>query len=337
MNSDSAATSAKPTLFLTDRDVNSAFDWRAAVGALRAAYSAPPTAANFPPRSIARGKARWLRTLSGIAPDAVLMGSKQIAANVGAGRVSYLISLFDQESVSLLALLDGNSITGFRTAATSALAADALAPNSPLRVGVIGSGFEARKHVSALAAIRTIVEVRVFSPKPASRLRFVEELHRLGPPIRAVDAAEGAIAGADLVVCAARSRDESPTLRGEWLRPGQTILSIGSTMPDQHEVDSETVARADMVVADMVEEVAHETGDMIAATAAGVRFSHKLVSLSALVGGTGAGRPSPEAIVLYKSVGAALQDLAVAGHCYRQAIALGLGTPLPVSIEPVAK
>jgi ornithine cyclodeaminase/alanine dehydrogenase len=249
--------------------------------------------------------------------------------------------LFDravrQESVSLLALLDGNSITGFRTAAKSALAADALAPKKPLCVGVIGSGFEAKKHVSALAAIRTIAKVSVFSPKPASRLRFVEDLRDLGLPMHAVETGEAAVVDADLVICAARSRDESPTLRGERLQPGQAILSIGSTLPEQHEVDPETIGRADRIVADMVEEVAHETGDMIAAAAAGVPFMGKLLSLSALMSGVEVGRPSPEAIVLYKSVGAALQDLAVAGQCYRGAVALGLGTPLPVSVEPVEK
>ena len=337
MTLESGSRSANRTLFLTDRDVKSVFDWAAAVEALRAAYSAPQSAANFPPRTMARGKGRWLRTLSGVTPDGWLMGAKQIAANLEAGRVSYLISLFDQESVSLLALLDGNSITGFRTAATSALAADALAPKRSLLVGVIGSGFEAKKHVSALAAIRTIAEVRVYSPSPASRGRFVEDLHGLGLPMHPVDAAEAAVRGADLVLCAARSRDESPTLRGEWLQPGQTILSIGSTLPEQHEVDAETIRRADRIVADMVEEVAHETGDMIAAAAAGVPFTDKLLSLSALMSGAVVGRPSPEAIVLYKSVGAALQDLAVAGQCYRGAVALGLGTPLPVSVEPVEK
>jgi ornithine cyclodeaminase/alanine dehydrogenase len=337
MKPESAGRPVEQTLFLTDSDVKAVFDWHAAVEALRAAYTTPQTPENFPPRTMARGRKRWLRTLSGVAPDGAIMGSKQIAANLEAGRASYLISLFDQESVALLALLDGNSITGFRTAATSALAADVLAPKAPLRLGVIGSGFEAKKHVSAIAAIRTITQVAVFSPKPASRLRFVEELRDLRAPMRAVETAEAAVAEADLVICAGRSRDESPTLRGEWLRPGQSILSIGSTLPEQREVDAETIRRADLIVADMVEEVALETGDMIAAEAAGISFSDKLVPLSAMVGGAVAGRASPEAIVLYKSVGAALQDLSVAEQCYRRAVTLGLGTRLPVSVEPVSK
>jgi ornithine cyclodeaminase/alanine dehydrogenase len=325
------------TLFLTDADVNSVFDWRAAVEALRAAYSAPQHAANFPPRTMARGKKRWLRTLSGVSPDGLVMGSKQIAANVEGGRASYLISLFDQETAELLALLDGSSITGFRTAATSALAADALAPASPLRVAVIGSGFEAKKHVAALAAIRDLVQVSVFSPKPASRARFIDELRDLELAMEPAETAQAAVREADLVVCAARSHDETPTIRGEWLRPGQTILSIGSTLPEQREADSDTIRRADLIVADMIEEVAHETGDMIAAVKDGVSFSEKLVSLAAVIGGAASGRPSREAIVLYKSVGAAVQDIAIADQCFRVAAERRLGTELPVTIEPVRK
>lgn len=113
------------TIFLTDADVRAAFGWTEAVTALRAAYSTPPDEARFPPRTLARGEGLWLRTLSGVPGDGAPMGAKLIAASPRGRRASYLIPLFDQDTVELLALLDGNAITGFRTAATSALAADA--------------------------------------------------------------------------------------------------------------------------------------------------------------------------------------------------------------------
>src|SRR4051812_48904197 len=227
------------TLFLTDADVRSVFDWQAAVAARREAYARDVGERRFPPRTMARGEGRWLRTMTGVADDTGLMGAKLIAAAPADGVVSYLIPLFDQRTAELVALLDGHSITGYRTAATSAVAADLLSPPGALTVAVIGSGFEAQNHVRALAVVRDLKAVRVYSPRPESRARFVAELSDL--PITQAASAEEAVAGATLVVCAARSRDETPTLLGKWLRPGMTVVSIGSTLPEQREVDPEVI------------------------------------------------------------------------------------------------
>lgn len=324
-------------LFLTDEDVKAAFQWKEAVAALEAAYGEPCSPDMVPNRTMARGDGVWLRTLSAVAPNGRVMGAKIISAAIKSKYASYLIALFDQNTSGLLALLDGNTVTGLRTAATSALAADRLAVPGPLSVAVIGSGFEARKHLQALATIRTIRDVRVFSPRPASRLRFSEDMADIGVPIVRAESARQATAGAQILMCAARSRDETPTIQGSWLEPGMTVVSIGSTLPEQREVDPDTVRRADLIVADMVDEIAHDTGDMIAARAAGVEFESKLVSLASVVLDTIPARKSPSQILMYKSVGSGLQDVAVATMCVERARQLGLGTSLPVSIMPVRK
>lgn len=325
------------TLLLDDSAVREAFDWTTAVHALRAAYASPADEQRFPGRSMARGDRAWLMTLSGAPGDSGLMGLKSIAVALDVRRASYLISLFDQSTAELVALLDGHSVTGFRTAATSALAADILAVRGALTVGVIGSGFEARNHLRAIAAVRSIKEVRVFSPRAESRARFVESLSDLNLPVRAVDAARAAASEASLVICAARSRDESPTLHGGWLTPGATIVSIGSTLPEQREVDPEVIRRADLLVADEPREVLDETGDAIAARAAGLDVEAKAVSLGDLVSCRVRGRRDDDQIMLYKSVGSAMQDLAVAAMCVTRASELGLGCPLPIDIHPVQK
>jgi len=325
------------TLFLTDEDVRSSFDWAEAWAALRRAYSSRSNPGQFPPRSMARHDGCWLRVLSGIEPDAGVMGIKIIAASIKAGAASYLIPLYDIRTMALMCLMDANAITGFRTAATTALALDALANPDARRVAVIGSGFEAKMHVRALAAVRPLDLVTVYSPSPQSRARFIEELSDLGIPLEAADSAEGAIAQAGIILCAARSRDETPTLRGAWLKPGMTVASIGSTLPEQREVDPDTIAAAALIVADMPREVAHETGDMLAATAAGVKFSDRLIGLDELVSGAHPGRVAPEQIILYKSVGSAIQDIVVAAMCFRRSQELGIGVPMPATIIPVAK
>lgn len=334
----SKPAAAPDTLILGSEDVAAAFDWADAIAALRRQYGADISDDMFPPRAMARGDGVWLRTLSGLAPDGTVMGAKMIAASMHARRASYLIPLFDQQTADLLALIDGNAITGYRTAATTALALDALAPAGPVTLGVLGTGFEARHHVEALHAIREIAEVSVFSPNPASRAAFAAHFAPLGLTVRPMESAQALVeAGPAMLLCAARSRDEQPLFDGRWLRPGMTVASIGSTLPEQREVDPETIRRTALIVADMPDEVAHDTGDMHAARDAGVAFENRLVALSQVVSGAVPGRGSAEDIVLYKSVGAALQDITVAAMCLDRARAQDLGRSIPTVIRTVQK
>jgi alanine dehydrogenase len=333
-----ATLTAGPTLFLGSEDVVAAFDWGAAIAALRQAYSLPINDAMFPLRTMARGEASWLRTLSGIDAAGGLMGAKLIAANLRNRCASYLIPLFDQETTELRALIDGNAITGFRTAATTAMAVDALTKPGPVSVGILGSGFEARNHLRALASIRQIDSVAVFSPNPASRESFATSLADLGIAILGCGSAREVVEGGpDTLICAARSRDEQPLFDGDWLQPGTTVASIGSTLPEQRELDPRSLQRAALIVADMPDEVAHDTGDMIAARSAGLALDDRIIALADLIGGRHAGRNSADQILIYKSVGAALQDLVVAALCLRRATDMGLATPLPRTILPVKK
>lgn len=325
------------TLLLSDAQVRAAFDWAQAVNALEVAYGARIEEAQFPPRSMARGKGMWLRTLSGIMPGQKVFGAKLIAASPANQAASYLMPLFDGETMDLIALIDAASITGLRTAATSALATRRLCPQPAPAIAVIGSGFEARTHLEAMARSGAIGQTRVFSPRESSRRAFCAAMAEIGIAANPAESAQQAVKEADVVICAARSRDESPTFLGEWLRPGMTVVSIGSTLPEQREIDAEAIRRADLIVADMAEEVAHDTGDMIAATAAGVVFAHKMTGLADVVCGDHPGRTDASQIVMYKSVGAAIQDLAVAVMCIERARATGIGTVIAAPITPVSK
>jgi len=281
---------------------------------------------------MARTDGAWLRTLAGVTAGADVMGAKLIAASTARRRAGYLIALFDRRTAVLEALLDGNHITGMRTAATSAVAVDVLAPREPLRVAVVGSGFEAASHVAALAAVRPIARLTVFSPTEANRRRFAEEARsRHGVEARAAGSAEEAVRDADLVIAAARSRDETPTVRGAWLERAATVVSVGSTLPEQRELDAEALARAAAIVADVPDEVATQTGDMLAA---GAGAAQKVVSLTEALDGEWR---RPDGVVVYKSVGSALQDLTVSRLCVRRARERGAGRFLGRLVEPVDK
>lgn len=318
------------TRFIGDDAVAELADWPSVVAALRAAYTRVVSDEMVPPRTMARGDGFWMRTLSAISPSGGTFGCKIIAAGPRARRASYLIPLWDQRTMDLVALIDGNRITGLRTAGTAAVAVDLLAPEKPLTVAILGSGFESRGLFAAVIATRAIGSAKVFSPTSANREKFAAEFG-----IEAAASAEDAVRGADLVLCAARSHDETPTLRGAWLEPDAVVVSVGSTLPEQREVDEETLARAALIVADMPGEVQHETGDGLAAAKAGIDLSAKVSPLTDLAAGR-IRRPE-RGIAIYKSVGSALQDIVIAEMILNRASAAGRYFEMPESIHTIVK
>jgi ornithine cyclodeaminase/alanine dehydrogenase len=323
-------------VFVSSDAARQVFRWEDAIKALQSTYARPLAPAATPPRTIARAEKCWLRNLPAIPPGGRYFGAKLMGMAMGAKApgVEYVIVLFDRETSRIAAFVDANLVTGFRTAATSAAALDRLAPAGPARLAVLGSGLEASMHTRAFATIRHLSEVRVFSPTPERRAAFAEAVTRdLGTPARGVATAQEAVEGADLVLAAARSRGEVPILYGSWLEPGSTVVSIGSTVPEQREIDVSVVERSDLIVCDTLQEVLEETGDMIAAHAAGVAFHDKAFSLADLMGGACDERLRTARAPLFKSVGGGLQDIVVAELILTKALAAGCALPLPIAFE----
>jgi alanine dehydrogenase len=336
--STSGNVSETTTKFINDDRVAQLADWPSVIAALEAAYSEPVSEAMVPPRTMARGDGFWMRTLSAISPSGDYFGLKIIAAGPRAKRASYLIPLWDQRTMDLAALIDGNRITGYRTAGTAVVAANWLAKPGPLHVAVIGSGFEARGLLSALLASREVSFVSVYSPTQAKREAFADDFRKShGIEIGAAGSALAAVANVDLILCAARSHDETPTLEWQWVMPGTTIVSVGSTLPEQRELDTGIIERAALIVADMPDEVLHETGDALAAIKAGVDVAGKLVSLSDVGTGKVQARKSPDDILIYKSVGSALQDVVIAEMILARALAAKSYFEMPESIHTIIK
>lgn len=329
---------ARPTLFLTDADVAELTDLPRAIAAIRAAYSAPVDDRRNPGRIFADSTREWMRVMPSVPASGRLFGVKSINGSFADGlRVSYLISLFDKDTADLVALVDGNRVTGLRTAATTAVGTEVIAAKRPLRVGIIGSGFEARSHTTALSLVTRFASVAVFSPTQKNRESFAASFAQsLGVPVDAVDSAERAVRGADLVLCAARSRDESPTLEADWVGQDATVVSIGSTTPAQRELPAELIARATLVVADGRDEVLHGSGDMIAARNTGVDVDALTASLNDVLLGERT-VDLERGIRIYKSTGAGLQDIVVAEALVDLARLRGIGTELPVGIVTTRK
>lgn len=319
-------------IFLSAKESQSLLDWPSAIDLIASAYAADLPASATPRRSIAQIGDTWLRAMPAITPSGRFMGTKQIVRT--RGKVTYLITLFDQRDASLAYVIDGLEITRIRTAATTVAAVRLLGPVSGIRLGVLGSGLEAQTHVAALASICAIDELRVFSPTPVNRLAFARRFHeQFGFAAKPVDTPEAAVRGATHIIAAARSRDESPILRAAMIAPGALVASIGSTVPSQRELDIDVIERATLIVADEPDELINETGDMIAAARAGVIFADRIFSLRQLLR-----KEIPEelrqraALTLFKSLGSALQDLVFAERLVDAAAQAGIGTPLPASL-----
>jgi alanine dehydrogenase len=322
--------------FVSSEAAARVFSWSEAIDALAAAYAAPPATGALPPRTVAHDEGAWLRTLPALPSGGRYFGAKLMAMAPSAQRpgVEYVIVLWDRETSRIAAFVDGNQVTAFRTAATSAVALDRLAPPGPVRLVVLGSGLEATMHVRAFAAVRPIEHLVVCSPTQERREAFAAAAASgLGCETEAVADARASIASATVVLAAARSRGELPILHGDWLPPEVTVVSIGSTVPHQREIDVSVVEACDLIVCDAVDEVVEQTGDMLEAARAGIAFRDRTFSLHELVGGELDDRLARAARRLFKSVGGGLQDVVVAEAIVRGALAAGLTIPLPIEFD----
>ncbi|AWN51029.1 ornithine cyclodeaminase family protein [Methylobacterium sp. 17Sr1-1] len=208
-----------------------------------------------------------------------------------------------------LALLDGARLTLWRTAAASALAARHLARADASRMVMVGSGALAPALVRAHAAVRPIRDVAVWNRRPEGAQRLAATLVAEGIDAHPVTDLAAAVAEADLVSCATLSTE--PLVRGAWLRPGTHLDLVGAFTPAMREADDEALLRGPVYVD--TPDALKKGGDVSIAIQSGALAPEAIAGdLAALCRGEAPGRPSPEAITVFKSVGAAIEDLAAA-------------------------
>ncbi len=234
------------------------------------------------------------------------------------------VVLLDDKTGMLRAVMDGSHITEVRTAAVSAVAVRHLAGAPVHRMALFGSGAQARSHLRAIAAeCPSLQEVRVWSPH-ADRSAFVRELSAELPVTVVVsEQAEAAARGADLHVLVTSST--TPVLDRQWVSDGALVVSVGACRPDHREMDPDLVSAARLVV-DSRDAALVESGDVVQGMAEG-RFGadHIRAELGALVRSGANVRQTAADIVVFKSLGLAVEDVAVAHIVLERAIAEDLG------------
>jgi alanine dehydrogenase len=249
------------------------------------------------------------------------LGVKVYAASRTGARFHVL--LWDGESGEPLALIEADRLGQVRTGAASAVATEVMARPESERLLVIGSGYQAETQVEAIARVRRLSAVDVYSRTPERREAFARVVaERFGVAARAVDDPARAAAAADIVVTITSAA--SPVVAGAWLRPGTHVNAAGSNRSDHRELDGEAVRRAAVVAVDDLEGARLEAGDLVAAAAEGWSWQ-AAVSIGDILQGRTPGRPDAQAVTLFESQGIASEDVAVAAHVYRQALARGLG------------
>jgi ornithine cyclodeaminase/alanine dehydrogenase-like protein (mu-crystallin family) len=238
--------------------------------------------------------------------------------------IQALVTLFDAATGVPEAVMDGEVLTAIRTGAASGVATDLLARRDSSVVAVIGAGVQARRQVEAVCCVRTIREVLIFDADATRALQMAEELgDDLMIPVRVLHRTS-AVGEAD-VICTATSSD-TPVLLDRDVAPGTHINAIGTYRPDTREIPGETVARSRLVV-DSRSACRAEAGELVMAIEEGLLDGEvEPDEIGEIAAGLKPARSDDRQITLFKSVGNAVQDLAVAGVVLTTAQRLGLGT-----------
>ena len=255
-------------------------------------------------------------------------GIKVSSTSVFGRNAGRLFCLYREEGGELCAVMQVFGLGALRTGAASGIATRHMARRDAHVLGVIGSGRQARTQVEAIAHTRPIEQVRVFSRDKERREKFCQEI-KAGHDFEAiaVATAEEAVADCDIVVTATTST--TPILFGEWLKPGVHINAIGANYEHRRELDLKAVARASVIATDDVEQVRYESSDLAQAVEHNVLSWKDVSSLGDIVAGHLPGRRSEQDITLFKSLGVAMEDVALAIAAYDKAREQGLGQPLP--------
>jgi len=288
-------------LVLSRRDVETLLDLDELIDALARAHAELSAGhASIPARIAAFAPAGLLGAMPAYLPSAGL-GCKLVSLfpqNTDRETHQAAIMLFEPDTGSPLALLDGTYITAMRTAGAAALSTKLLAREDAKVLAVLGTGVQGRAAVDMFQRVRAFTEVRV-----AGRGEF-----------------EAAVRGADVV--AATTAAEEPVVHAEWLSPGTHVTSVGYHPPGS-ELDPAIVERADVVCVEL------RDSSFAAPPAGAVELAgvdpERAVELGELVAGSRPGRESDAEITLYKSVGVAIQDLAAAALVLRAARERNIG------------
>jgi ornithine cyclodeaminase/alanine dehydrogenase-like protein (mu-crystallin family) len=279
---------------------------------------------NAPRRRCRVGKG-MLHVMSASLPTLGLAGLKTYTTVSGTARFQVL--LYNGDGL-LLAVIEADKLGQVRTGAASGIATKYMARANSARLGIYGTGWQARSQLEAICAVRPIKTIVAYSRSPENRERFCKEMtEALGIDVYPASNPEEAAKDMDIVVTATASKE--PVLKGEWLAKGTHVNAIGSNCLTRQEIDVEAVRKSACVVVDSAEQSRLESGDLACAAEAEAFYWEDARELGLVVIGEFPGREDDSEITLFESHGIALEDVALAGRIYQAATKAKIGVPLP--------
>jgi ornithine cyclodeaminase/alanine dehydrogenase-like protein (mu-crystallin family) len=326
MASPSAASpdGARPVLLLSEDDVRRLLSMELALEAVEAGLRklALDEAMNIP-RARVQTDHCVLHVMGASAKTLGCMGTK-VYSTSRKWPARFLLSLFDGKTGALLSLMQADYLGQMRTGAASGVATQHLARPDASEVGVFGSGKQARTQLQAVCKVRRVRRVHVYSPNEERRRKFADELSALCeteviPTPRPEQAAENK----DIIITATTSRE--PVLLGHWIAQGAHINAVGSNFLGKAELDAAALRRCQLIVVDSKDQARAEAGDFQQALEDGSLHWADIRELGQVIVGRYPGRRQAQDVTLFKSLGIAIEDVAVAMRVYQKAAAEGVG------------
>jgi alanine dehydrogenase len=315
-----------PVLMLNEDDVRQLLTMDVALEAVEAVLrrQALEEAINIP-RARCQTDHAMLHVMSAAAKTLGVMGYKVYSTcRKGA---QFHVGLFDGKTGERKALIQADYLGQVRTGAASGVATQYMARPDAEEVGLFGSGKQARTQLLAVCKVRRVNRVQVYSPNEERRRRFCGEMQKeVGCEVQPVPRPELAAQDKDIVITATSSRE--PVLYGDWLSEGTHLNVIGSNLYTKAEVDVVAVRRCDIIVVDSKDQARLEAGDFAQALEDGSIHWSDVHELGHVIVGRYPGRAHAQDVTMFKSLGIALEDIAVAARVYEKAIAQGVGKML---------
>ena len=312
-----------PVLMLNEDDVRQLLTMDMALEAVEAVLRkhALEEATNIP-RTRCQTDHAMLHVLSGSVKTLGVMGYK--AYSTTRKGAHFHVGLFDGKTGDLKALIQADYLGQVRTGAASGVATQYMARPDAVEVGLFGSGKQARTQLIAVCRVRRINRVQVYSPNEERRRRFCIEIEKeVDCEVQPVPRPELAAQDKDIVITATSSRE--PVLLGEWLSEGTHLNAVGSNFFTKAEVDIVAVRRSEIIVVDSKDQARTEAGDFAQALEDGSIHWSDIHELGQVIFGRYPGRAHAQDVTMFKSLGIALEDIAVAARVYDKAIAQGVG------------
>lgn len=313
----------KGVRWLTEADVVDLVDLEDAIEALERGlrWEGEGKAQNVPKALGTWGDGSSMHSLGSMFPEAGYVGFKTWA-NTKRGAAA-VFALFDANNGALLALMEAAGLGQMRTSAISGLASRWLAREDATTMALIGSGLQSMTQVAAVAAVRPLSEVRVFSPTPDKRRAFVEKAKAsFGFEVKEAASLEAATEGADIVTAVTRARE--PFIEARHLDKGAHFNAVGAILPANAEFTQDVFDRASLLV------VEHLPNVKLASREFRERFGEDEagwggVRLLSDVIAKGEQRPADADLTLFKAMGMGISDLSVAVTVYERALEREVG------------